>query len=146
MRESKIIPENINLFYIKVNESTINDSIKNHGLNFNLNVAHNIQNNLKDERIKIELVLDIKSTEQNNTFSANFSIEFHFKIKDLKNVYSLNEDNAPVFSGLFVSTLISISFSTARGIVFERLSKTNMKNVILPVVTPNKLLFVPKNN
>ena len=47
----------------------------------------------------------------------------------------------PVFNGLFISTLTGISFSTARGIIFERLSKTNMRNVILPVVSPSKLLF-----
>lgn len=142
MKDVKIIPENINLFYIKVNESNINDSDKQQGLNFNVNVAHDIRNNLKDERIKIELVLDIKSSDVKNQFNANFNIDFHFKIKDLKDFYSLpSDDNGPIFSGVFISTLIGISFSTARGMIYERLSKTNMKNVILPVISPSKLLF-----
>tara|TARA_R110000868_G_scaffold99603_2_gene274056 strand:+ start:413 stop:847 length:435 start_codon:yes stop_codon:yes gene_type:complete len=142
MKEIKIIPENINLFYIKVNESNINDSDKIQSLNFNVNVAHNIQNNLTDERIKVELILDIKSTDLKNQFSANFNIEFHYKIIDLKDFYSLStEDKGPVFSGVFMSTLIGISFSTARGMIYERLSKTNMRNVILPVIAPSKILF-----
>lgn len=142
MGDVKIIPENISLFYIKVNESNINDSSKIEGLNFIVNVAQNILNNLKDERIKIGLILDIKSSDVENQFNANFNIDFHFKIKDLKDFYTLPEDgDNPIFSGLFLTTLIGISFSTARGIIYERLSKTNMKNVILPVISPSKILF-----
>ena len=55
MKEIKIIPENINLFYIKVNESNINDSDKIQSLNFNVNVAHNIQNNLTDDKSRINI-------------------------------------------------------------------------------------------
>lgn len=142
MKNIKIIPENINLFQIKVRECIINDSLKNEGLNYGINVAQNIQNNLKNEKIRIELILDIKSSDIDNNFNANFNIDFQFKIKDLEDYYTIQKDgNEPVFNGLFISTLMGISFSTARGIIFERLSKTNMRNVILPVVSPSKLLF-----
>jgi len=140
MKDVKIIPENINLFYVKVNECIINDSLKAEKLNFNINVAHNIQNNLKEEKIRIELILDIKNSTKNNIFSANFNIDFQFKIQNLIDYYE-NDDKGPVFNGLFISTLMGISFSTARGIIFERLSKTNIRNVILPVVSPSKLLI-----
>ncbi|MDO5968668.1 hypothetical protein Q4Q35_02500 [Flavivirga aquimarina] len=140
MKDVKIIPENINLFYIKVSECIINDSQKDERLNYGINVAHNIQNNLKEEKIRIELILDIKSSDANNEFNANFNIDFQFKIKDLADYYE-KDNKEPVFDGLFISTLMGISFSTARGIIFERLSKTNMRNVILPVVSPSKLLF-----
>ena len=140
MKDVKIIPENINLFYIKVSECTINDSLKDERLNYRINVAQNIQNNLKEQKIRIELILDIKSSDSDNDFSANFNIDFQFKIKNLSDYYE-DVDKEPVFNGLFISTLMGISFSTARGIIFERLSKTNMKNVILPVVSPSKLLF-----
>ena len=140
MKDVKIIPENINLFYVKVNECIINDSLKAEKLNFNINVAHNIQNNLKEEKIRIELILDIKNSTKDNIFSANFNIDFQFKIQNLIDYYE-NDDKGPVFNGLFISTLMGISFSTARGIIFERLSKTNIRNVILPVVSPSKLLI-----
>lgn len=140
MKDVKIIPENINLFYIKVSECTINDSPKDEKLNYAINVAQNIQNNLKEEKIRIELILDIKNSDAENQFNANFNIDFQFKIKNLVDYYE-DGDNGPVFNGLFISTLMGISFSTARGIIFERLSKTNLRNVILPVVSPSKLLF-----
>lgn len=146
MKKIEIIPENINLFLIKINESAVNnDSLTNKNSNVNLNIAQKTQNNLKDERVKIDLIIDIQSTEPNNKFSANFDIDFHFKIKDLKDFYTLDKNEKPLFSGLFISTLIGISYSTARGIIFERLSKTNMKSIILPVVAPNKILFPSKD-
>lgn len=145
MKDSKIIPENINLFHINILESDITDSLKPDNLNFDLNVAHNILHNLKDERVKIGLILNIKSKSSDNEFKALFNIDFHYKIKDLNHFYEVEEDANIVFSGMFISTLIGISFSTARGIIYQRLAATNMKNIILPVVSPSKILFSKKN-
>lgn len=145
MKDSKIIPENINLFHINILESDITDSKKLNKIDFHLNVAHSISHNLKDERVKIGLVINIGSKSSSNEFKALFNIDFHYKVKDLNLFYELKEDSELVFSGIFISTLIGISFSTARGIIYQRLAATNMNNIILPVVSPSKLLFARKN-
>lgn len=145
MKDSKIIPENINLFHINILESDITDSKKRGNIDFHLNVAHSISHNLKDERIKIGLILNISSKNSNIEFKALFNIDFHYKIKDLNNFYEIKDDGELIFSGIFVSTLIGISFSTARGIIYQRLAATNMNNIILPVVSPSKILFAKKD-
>ncbi|WP_372744407.1 hypothetical protein [Lutibacter sp.] len=141
METSKIIPENIHLFHLNILESNIVDAVQKKDNKFRINVAHTTMHNLVDERVKIGLFIDIiDDSEKNEVVSAHFKIEFHYKVEDLKSFYKLDENNEPSFSGLFIATLLGISFSTARGLIYERLSKTNLRGIILPVVSPNKML------
>lgn len=142
MEESKIIPENINLFHLNIVESRIADTAHTKDAVYKVSVAHSTMHNLEDERVKISLLIDIKNESEvsNNSANAHFNIDFHFKIIDLKNFYVLQENNSPLFSGLLIATLLGISFSTARGLIYERLSTTNLSGIILPVVSPSKLL------
>ena len=39
-----------------------------------------------------------------------------------------------------VATLLGISLSTSRGVIFERLGKEGIADIILPVVSPQKML------
>lgn len=143
-----IIPENLTLFRIKVAESNIqSEKSPIEKLNFRINVGHNIMHNLTDERVKIGLIVDIigeKDKKESGT-KAHFNIEFHFHVKDLKNFYNLDESKNPVFEGLLIATLIGIAFSTARGLIYERLNKTPMAGIILPIVSPQKMLTPPTN-
>lgn len=142
MDEIKIIPENINLFHLHVVESRITDTIQKKESVYQVNVAHTTMHNLADKRLKIGLLIDIKndSTLNKEISNAHFNIDFHYKITDLKSFYTLDENSTPVFSGLLIATLLGISFSTARGLIYERLSETNLKGIILPVVSPSKIL------
>lgn len=142
MEENKIIPENINLFHLNIVESRITDTIQKKESVYQVNVAHTTMHNLADERLKIGLLIDIKndSTVNKGVSNAHFNIDFHYKISDLKSFYTLDENSAPVFSGLLIATLLGISFSTARGLIYERLSETNLKGIILPIVSPSKIL------
>ena len=67
-------------------------------------------------------------------------LAFHFKIENLNNFYQKDENDMPVFNGNFVATLLGISISTARGILFEKLSGNGINNIIIPVMSPQKLL------
>jgi len=145
--EKKVIikPEEINLFHIQVNESVINAVSEKKKQNYAINVGHVLMHNLELERLKINMVIELKSeTSVEHTdaeiSNAHFNIEFHFQIKNLKNFYTLNEKGSPVFHGLLIATLLGLSFSTARGIVYERLRKTTMEGIILPIVSPQKMM------
>jgi len=141
MAENLIIPEKINLFHIEVVNTYINDDTISDNLNLEFSVAHNTKHNLKDERVKIELFINLLSQEE---IGVKSQIDFHYEIEDLKNHYTLNEDEMPVFSGQFIATLLGISFSTARGLIFQQLQDTNFKGMILPVVSPTKMLASKK--
>lgn len=140
-----IKPEEINLFHIHVNESVINAVAYEKKPNYAINVGHVLMHNLELERLKINLIIELKADrkdKQRDTeiSNARFNIEFHFQIENLKDFYLLNEEQHPVFNGLLIATLLGLSFSTARGIIYERLSKTAMAGIILPVVSPQKMM------
>ncbi|QXP69198.1 hypothetical protein H0I29_11200 [Polaribacter sp. R2A056_3_33] len=137
MSENSIIPEKIKLFQIDVVNTYINDDTINENLNLGFSVAHNTKHNLKDERVKIELFVNLISNED---IGVKFHIDFHYAVEDLKEQYNLNENNTPMFSGQFIATLLGISFSTARGLIFQQLQETKFKGMILPIVSPMKML------
>ncbi|WP_299664621.1 hypothetical protein [uncultured Polaribacter sp.] len=141
MAENVIIPDKIKLFHIDVVSAYINDNTIDGNLNLEFSVAHNTRHNLKDERVKIELFINLLSHQE---IGVKFHIDFHYNITDLKNHYELNENEIPLFSGQFIATLIGISFSTARGIIFQQLQETNFKGMTLPVVSPLKMLASQK--
>lgn len=137
MEENLIVPEKIKLFNIEVVNTYINDDTINENLNLEFSVAHNTKHNLKDERVKIELFINLLSQEE---IGVKFHINFYFIVEDLKDQYKLNEDKIPIFSSQFIATLLGISFSTARGLIFQQLQETKFKGMILPVISPIKML------
>jgi len=149
MKKAKINTEKIHLFHINLIESAIKDLPQRGEIPFTINVANKTMHNLEEERIKIGLYIELKAENQNNSNPNayfNIDIDFHFEIKGLKKYYKLDENNNPVFYGLLISTLLGLSFSTARGIIYERLSNTNMQGTILPVVSAQKMLQQEKKN
>jgi hypothetical protein len=109
-----------------------------------LNVGHKLLHNLNDERIKLEFVFSFDNSKKEPLLF--FQIDFHFHINNLPDFYELKEENKPVFSGHFVATLIGICFSTARGIILEKLNNAGIPNIILPVVSPQEMLSNTKPN
>jgi hypothetical protein len=103
-----------------------------------LNVGHKLSHNLKDERIKLEFVFSFNNESESPLLF--FQIDFHFHIAHLSNFYDLKTENHPVFSGHFIATLIGICFSTARGIILEKLNNAGINNIILPVVSPQEMI------
>ncbi len=140
MKEKKINTDKLHLFHIDLIESSIKDLPQKGKTPFNIKVAHKTMHNLKDERIKIGLLIDLE-TDKTTDANAHFNFDFHFQIDELKNHFKLNEKKNPVFSGLLIATLLGLSFSTARGIIYERLSNTNLQGIILPIVSPQKMLL-----
>ena len=97
--------------------------------------------NLEKELVKIRLFLDVNAVVEEKPINqgGNYEIDFFFKIEDLKDHYQINNEK-PLFSGLFVSTLLAISYSTLRGMMFTLWKDTYLKSVILPVINVPDLL------
>ena len=108
---------------------------------FDIKIAHNMMHNLDKELVKIRLFLDVSSVVDNQTINqgGNYEIDFFFKVEDLKDHYQINNEK-PLFSGLFVITLLAISYSTLRGMMFALWKDTYLKSVILPVINVPDLL------
>jgi len=141
-QDIKIVPEEIHLFHIDVIESSIKETGNKKEEEFELGIAHTIMHNLKDQRVKISLYIDLNTDESNDVdiTHAHFRIDFHYQIENLSNFYKFNEKNQPIFSSLLITTVLGLSLSTARGIIYERLSNSNFRGIILPVLDAKKIL------
>ncbi len=140
-KNATIIPEEIELFHIEILNSKIREGTKPSKPSYNIEVAHNTGHNLKDERIKIKLLINLSDhPKQEDRNEVDYEIDFHFKIQHLDKFYEIGEGKTPSISSNLIATLLGISFSTARGILYQRLANTNFQGVILPVVSPGKML------
>jgi hypothetical protein len=137
-----IIPEEIQLFNIESALNKLDAAAFKKSDMHNLNVAHKIMHNLKDERVKMELVFSFKNEQENEI--AVFQLAFHFHIKNMANFYELNQEGKPTFYAVLMATLLGISLSTARGVIFEKLTNNQISNIILPIFSPQKLLAQKK--
>jgi hypothetical protein len=134
----QIIAEEIHLLKIDVVQNRIDASSFKKVAKPTLGIGHKLMHNLKDERVKFELVFSFKDSKENELLFVQ--IDFHFHIEKMNQFYQLKEENKPIFSALMIATLLGISLSTARGIIFEKLESNGISNVIIPVVSPQKLL------
>lgn len=137
-----IIPEKIHLNQIHwIVQNTVvleKKLIKNPTYDFKM--AHNVMHNLENENVKIHLFIDVNGVINNKVINqgGNYEVDFIFQIDDLKDQFEI-VDNKPVFSGLFISTLLAICYSTLRGMFIEIWKETVLNGVILPVISVPEL-------
>jgi len=138
--QTKIAPEEIHLFHIEIVDENPVEFPADKKENIHLNAGHSLMYNLKEQQIKIGLHIHFGTENNIEQINNNFVIDFHFKIENLNNFYKLDQNNNPLFSPLLITTLLGLSFSTARGIIFEKLyNADNSQNIILPIIDPKKL-------
>ena len=89
----------------------------------------------------IEVVHD-EPTEDN--IGGECKIEFTFEVDNIDE-YFIGDESKILEGGfgtdvLFVYTLVGLSFSTARGIIFSRSLGTMLDGLLLPIIAPKELL------
>lgn len=139
--ETPIIPENIHLIAIqRLKEYTTND-MKEIAHELEFQIQFNMLHNLEKEIVNIRLYLLLNEINKQNKIKevGNYEIDFIFKVNGLSEHYQLNNE-VPMFAGNFVGTLLAISYSTLRGMLFDILKKTKFENTILPVISIQKLM------
>ncbi len=138
-----IIPENIHLIQINwVKENTIFSPEKLEvNPNYDFQITHTMMHNLDKEIVKIGIFVNMIGEVKNKPINqgGNYEVDFIFKIDQLQSYYQLVE-NKPLFEGVFVGTLLGISYSTIRGMLFNSWRNTVLEKVILPVIPVQELL------
>lgn len=143
MDNNEIVPSKIHLNNIrweKENTFLVSEKLEKKPT-YDINIAHNIMHNLEKEVVKIRLFLDVSAVIDEKTINqgGSYEVDFFFKIEDLKDHYQINNEK-PLFSGFFVCTLLGISYSTLRGMVFTLWKDTFLSSIILPVIAVPDLL------
>lgn len=99
-------------------------------------------------QIIITLNIDAKIIQTDELFFKSSTV-YVFEIADLKSIIVKSEDNSMKFKYPeqeegFVLSLISVSYSTTRGMFIEKGAGTILQGDFLPVIDPN--IFIKKKN
>lgn len=132
-----IVPEEIHLLKIDVVENILDVNAFKQTKAPLLKIAHKRMYNLKDQRIKIELQFSFKN--QNDEQLMLLQTEYHFRVENMQQFYELKDEH-PVFFAPLLATVLGIAISTTRGILFEKLENNGIHNIIIPVISPQKIL------
>lgn len=141
--KNKIVPEKIHLneiHFIRDEISTVEPNSSKE-VTYDIRMAHNMMHNLEQQMVKIGLYIEVIDDElaNENKLVGNYEIDFLFHIEDLMDHYEKIEDNI-IFSGIFVSTLLGMCYSTTRGMLLEKWKSTSLEGIILPVISVSNLL------
>lgn len=140
-QKQHIDPSKIHIKHIEELFSEIDElDSSNDNKKIEIKVAHNSAYDVSQNGFLLGLQIVFESHEENNISECKFRYNFYFEVDNLSEMYSLNEDDLPVFQKLFVATLSGISYSTLRGIIMEKTSNTPWGTLILPVIDPSKIL------
>jgi len=132
-------PQKINLFDIKVDSHIqITHELDTSICEMMVGFGTSIEQNINAERLRVLLTVNLKREDDINDI-ADFNFEFYFNVQNLKDFF-IKHKEGDVLSSQMAIPLTSIALSTARGIIFEKLHDTNWKKVIIPVVSPLKII------
>lgn len=130
--------EKIHLQFIEVQVFDIHTQAFKNSEKYQLAIGHRLLHNLEDKRLKIDLTCTIRGVEENEILRMD--VAYHFEVEDLSDFYTTNEKGFPRFNGSLIATILGVSVSTLRGMLYERLASQGIANVIIPVVSPMKML------
>lgn len=116
-------------------------TISGHQFEFELNTGLDPEANV----VGLQLVVNITAQDSNEVtldLKGSYTHEIIFIVEDLAGFLkkSASEENGFLIDGMLGSTLVSIAYSTVRGIIFTRTQGTSLGSVILPVIDPKKLM------
>lgn len=107
---------------------------------FKTDVAFTTGFNLEDKLARAELEIKVETdSEQAEKGRCRYNIHFIYKIDNLDELVSMTADGLDVSQSL-QNTLASVSYSTARGMLINRLQNTVFQDFILPVMNPDQLI------
>jgi hypothetical protein len=140
MIETPVIPEKISIISLKTIKGSIeaNDNsgpmpVVGHFYNFAVATGVDIEQQV----VQVTITVDIEACGENQNrlgINGSYTHEVVFSVDDLVDHFTKDGDNDFVISGAMGSTLLSIAFSTIRGIIFTRTQGTSLGTIILPVV------------
>lgn len=114
------------------------NEIKGHVFGFDLKTALRTEEKI----VGLKLQVDITAVNEKNKklpITGSYTHEMIFYIENLNDfIEKINKEQ--VIDAAFGSTLVSIIYSTVRGIIYSRTQGTSLGIVILPVVAPLKLM------
>ncbi|MGO1245680.1 MAG: hypothetical protein ACTHZ1_09200 [Sphingobacterium sp.] len=130
-----ILAEKIRLLNMHPQKDFFDNQFDSGQKEIKLAVAQSTKHNIEIKSFKITLSVLLECDDK---IIAEYIYDFFFEVENILDF--LTDEGKQIFSGNLIGTLLSISYSTLRGITYVKLSDTNLKGFILPVINPNDLL------
>lgn len=115
-------------------------SVDNYTIDFGANIGSSIENNM------VRILFDVKFTgcdknEKPVNAAGKYEVDYVFRIEDLAKHVDIAQEGKKIILHPDLSVmLISIVYSTTRGIILTRTQGTILEGLILPVADPNELI------
>lgn len=107
---------------------------------FNIGLTKGL--NLEQERILIKILVEIGALDDNRqplAITGQFTIDFIYRVTTLAEFINKEEDKL-IIEKTLGGMLLSTAYSTARGIIYTRCQGTLLGNIILPILSLQRLL------
>ncbi len=151
-KKASIIPEKIHLFSInifKANLDTSDEFLDNPRKvkAFEFGLANELAHNYEKGRARYRLFFTLDGHDAKRKplgVKVEYGIEFHFQVDNFRDFAREKESGEVEIDVTLGATLLSMAYSTARGIVYERTRGTFFDGVVLPVIDPYKALLEKK--
>lgn len=122
---------------LDINPVEIHNNISKDNFNINeVGVAHNMMHNLKEKNLKIFLSLALFDNNEEIVLKTDY--DFIYKVENLEDNYKYDENDEVIFNASLVKTLLGMSYSTLRGIIFNEF--ITIDKIILPIIDPQLIL------
>ena len=99
--------------------------------------------NIKEGAARIRLNTTIVARDEKKIdldAKCEFELEFHFFIEDFASYFTHKKDEVPQIDENLGFSMLAISYSTARGIIYSKTQGSVLSGIILPVIDPKNLM------
>jgi hypothetical protein len=143
---TKFNSDYVTLISINVLKSNIqfdSDTPKDQIIGHQMKMGKEIDYNFEAKMCRVKLLLEFDGIDSNDEVDerakAVFTIDFHFKVDNMHDCIE-QADEVVKIDPTMPAHLVGIAYSTARGIVSERLGNTPFQGLILPIINPYEVL------
>lgn len=120
------------------------DSVPTDRIDFSMENSLDID--AESETITFILTPQFTTGKRDPKLIAELAFKVIFDVKGLEQFIDENEEGTIVVPDPLVVTLFSISYSTMRGVFYEKSRGTMAERLILPIIDPNIILQKEENN
>lgn len=137
--------QNINLYKsnINISDDVLDNNTPISGYSFEFAQQSKFSIEHKAFQLKLKILLTGKDSEgEVIDVTAEFGIEYVFLIENIEDLThkEVDQDDYMIDAALG-GTLMSIAYSTSRGLILQETQKSKLGGVILPVVDPMKIML-----
>lgn len=106
-------------------------------------VSHETSYNPNEKMVRIRTSIFLSSKGKDGEeleLSGNFGIEYIFRIDNLEDFRLVDKNEMPQYDNSIILEILSIAYSTSRGIVLQKTEGTALSGVILPITDASAFL------